>query len=365
MKKELLATIVVYAIMIGLALYVGLEIINPAFSTLGIVGIDQFAYAIATIILAFLINVVILELGHVVGAIIGGNDIKSVNVLGLAIFPSKKGWRVVFEGFEGLTGETVITPKHPKSKNIFFLLGGLFFYFVEVLVGFFVGYYFYTEDEWGRYASIIIIAIGGMLMIYNYMPFQMDTVTDGYRLTTSSKTSSNEAHNELLRIENAYRDNIDPQSFQSFKELNSLTMRILMYDLYDGLFKEDYTRVQKLVQRTQAHPTMNDLYASRLMVIEAYMKFSQSTDKDAASYFYSFPSKDRKYLTNNSAALTISAYLHVAGLIEDSYSETLFCVERMPGALAKVKEPGRKHIEEQLYLRVYNKVKQKHPDWDL
>ena len=85
MKKEDLFTLIVYAMMVAIAIFVGVNIIAPAFVILGITGVSQYVYATITIFFAFLINVVLLELGHILGALAGGYRIQTVNVLGLAL----------------------------------------------------------------------------------------------------------------------------------------------------------------------------------------------------------------------------------------------------------------------------------------
>lgn len=365
MKKEDGYSLIVYAVMIGIALFVGLEIIAPAFRVLGIVGASQYAYALITILAAFFLNVVILELGHVLGALVGGYDIKSINVLGLALYQSSKGWRVGFKSFEGLAGETVVAPKNAKSKPILNLWGGLILYLIEVVVGFYLAYYVFLAEEWGRYASIIVIAIGGMLMMYNFMPFKMDTITDGYRLATLSNEKGNEAYNELVRIEKAYKDGVDPKPFKTFKEVNNLTAQILMYKIYDALLFEQYEAVIPFLERIEAHPRLGEVYVQKAFSIRAYITLMQAKKKELSDYFYGLSTKDRKYLSNHNAPLTMSAYALVAGTLEDSYSELRYCLDRFKGSVQKVKEPGRSNIETVLFQRVLDKVAKKHPDWDL
>jgi hypothetical protein len=60
---------------------------------------------------------------------------------------------------------------------------------------------------------------------------------------------------------------------------------------------------------------------------------------------------------------TLSTYLFVAGVIEDSYSEASYTFERRLNALSRIKESGRKAAEEILFDRVLKLVKKKHPDW--
>ena len=365
MKKEDVYSLVVYALMIGIALFVGLEIIAPAFRVLGIVGVDQYVYAFITILSAFLLNVVVLEFGHVLGAIVGGYDIKSVNILGIAFYRDAKGWRFGFKSFEGLAGETVVAPRNAKSKPILNLWGGLILYLVEVVIGFYLAYYVFLEEEWGRYASIIVIAIGGMLMMYNFMPFKMDTITDGYRLATLSNEKGNEAYNELVRIEKAYKDGIDPKPFKVFKEVNNLTAQILMYKIYDALLSETNDEALTFLERIEAHPRLGEVYVQKAFSIRTYIRVMEAKKKELSDFFYELPTKDRKFLSNNSSPLTMSAYLVIAGTLEDSYSETRFCLDRIKSSLLKIKEPGRMKIEETLFLRSLAKLSKKHPYWDL
>jgi len=83
MRKEEILTWVVYGLMFLVALFVGLQIIAPAFVETGIVGPEQYAYAIITIAVGFIFNVILLEIAHVIGALIGGYAIQMGNILDL------------------------------------------------------------------------------------------------------------------------------------------------------------------------------------------------------------------------------------------------------------------------------------------
>jgi hypothetical protein len=363
MKKEDIASWFVYGLMIVIALFVGLQIIAPAFQVLSIVGAAQYAYAIITILIGFLLNAFLLELGHVLGAVVGQYDIRSVNVLGLAIYRSGAGWRLGLKNYEGLTGETIVAPKNDKAKPTLNLWGGLVIYFIEVVVGFSLAYSLFPVDQWGRYALIIIIAIGGMLMIYNFMPFKMDTITDGYRLATMNQGRGNAMYQELTRIEKALKEKKNPFPAKVFKEQNTFTLQITFYQLYQFLFDEAYEDAMKLTKKTMTIPRIADAMLAKLKTIELYIQLITNTGKNQSRYFYDLDSRERKYIANDNQMTTISTYLMVAGLIEDSYSEAFFCFERVSGALKRIHEPGRKQAEEVLFNRVFKRVKQKHKDW--
>lgn len=363
MKKEEFTTLIVYGVMIAIAIFVGVNIIAPAFITLGITGIAQYGYAIATIFGAFLINVISLELGHVLGAIAGGYAINTVNFLGLAFVRSKNGFRLRFQPYEGLTGETIVTPKATKIRPRLFLWGGLFIYLIEIVVALFVAYGLFNELQWGRYAAIVVIAVGGMLMIYNFMPFKLDTVTDGYRLATLTTTQGNAAYLELQRIEKAYKEGKDPQPFQVGKDLNNLNIQIYFHKIYQALVDEDYQTAAKDLKFVSTSPRLGESLQQKILILNTFIYFMKATPKAASTHYYKLDSKLRKYLSNDMNMITLTAYLYVAGMIEASFSEVSYTIERQHIAIKKIHESGRKAAESILFNRVLKMVKKKNPSW--
>ena len=363
MKKEDLYTYAVYALMLGLALFVGLEIIAPAFSVLGIVGSSQYVYALITIGFGFLINAVLLELGHISGALLGGYLIKSTNILGFSWYRDQKNWKFGFKSFEGLTGETIVLPKNSKSQPILHLWGGLIFYILEVIFGFLIAYTVFSAEQWGRYAVIIIIAIGGMLMIYNFMPFKMDTITDGYRLATTPKGQGNETFNELKRIEEAYEKKEKPGPFKYFKELSNGNVQILIHEIYDQIKNKQYKEALLNTQRIKLSTKLNETFLNKAFSMEAYITLLSSSQNEGSNWFYALSSRERKYISNDASLMTLSAYILVAGTIEDSFSEAAYCFDRRPAALKKTADKNLLNLESSFFETSLAIIKQRHPDW--
>ena len=363
MRKEDIYSFIVYGLMIGLALFVGLEIISPAFQTLGIVGSSQYGYALITIAFGFILNAFLLELGHLLGAFVGGYTIKSMTVLGLSIYKVNQQWKFGFKSFEGLTGETVVAPKNANSQPVLNLWGGLILYLIEVIVAFFIAYSVFSSEQWGRYASIIVIAIGGMLMIYNFMPFKMETVTDGYRLATLPQGKGNEAFNELTRIEKAYANQQSPRPFKTFKELNSLSVQVLIHEIYDQLANQEYDGAKQNILRIKTAPKLGEALLVKAFSIECFYEMMTRNKTQASEWFYQLNSKEKKFLSNNSHMMTISAYLIVAGTIEDSFSEAAFCYDRKASALKKTQDKHLRQLEEAFFEQALKRVLVNHPDW--
>ncbi|MEN9819490.1 MAG: hypothetical protein RL379_268 [Bacillota bacterium] len=363
MKKEEFLTLIVYGVMIAIAIFVGVNIIAPAFVTLGINGISQYGYAIVTIFGAFIINVISLEVGHILGALAGGYAINTVNFLGLAFVRTKEGFKIRFQAYEGLTGETTVTPRAKKIRPRLFLWGGLIVYFIEILLCLVIAYGFFNELQWGRYASIIIIAVGGMLMIYNFMPFKLDTVTDGYRLATLTTTQGNAAYVELQRIEKAYKEGKDPQPFQVGKDLNNLTIQIYFHKIYQALVDEDYQTAEKDLKLVSTSPRLGETLQQKIFIIQTFIYFMKAKPTAAKTYYYKLDSKQRKYLSNDTNMITLSTYLYVAGMIEESFSEASYTFERQHISIKKIHESGRKAAESILFNRVLKLVKKKNSSW--
>jgi hypothetical protein len=363
MKKEDLYTYAVYALMLGLALFVGLEIIAPAFSVLGIVGSAQYVYALITIGVGFIINATFLELGHICGALVGGYTIKSTNILGFSLYKDQNKWKFGMKSFEGLTGETIVLPKNSKSQPTLNLWGGLIFYVLEVILGFLLAYTLFTAEQWGRYAVIIIIAIGGMLMIYNFMPFKMDTITDGYRLATTPKGKGNEVFNELTRIEQAYAKKEKLAPFKFFKELNNSNVQVLIHEIYDQITNKKFNDALANIQRIRVSTKLSESILNKAFSIEAYVLLISKSQSESSAWFYELSSRERKFISNDATLITLSAYILIAGTIEDSFSEAAYCYDRRLSGMKKTQDNNLLKLESSFFENSLNMVKERHPDW--
>lgn len=369
MRKEDLITIIVYGLMFLVALYIGLQIIAPAFIETRIFGPNQYLYAIVTIALGFLLNVVLLEFAHVLGAWVGGYSIQMVNILGLALYKQNKSWHVGFRPYENLTGETKVTAKSDKANPFPGLWFGLLVYMIEIVVLFPSAYLFFNGDEWGRYALIITIAIGAILMVYNYMPFKLDSMTDGYKLALTNRQLSkgDPSYNELIRIEKAYAEGKHPGEIKQFDKVTGVSSQIMLYQIYDWLVNESYDSAIDLIERLlKERDKLPDLLVNRIFSQKLYAILINKSPKEGAKYYFEqLTSKQKRFLANDLSMESLRAYLLVAGTIEDSYSECVFVMERLGKALKRTTEPGRQAAEKILFDRALMIVKKRHKDWKL
>ena len=88
MKKEDLASLIVYMVLIVLAVVIGFTLVKDMFNQLNAADKDlqPIVFALVTIVVAVIINAFGLEIGHVLGGLLGGYSIVSVCVLGLCLY---------------------------------------------------------------------------------------------------------------------------------------------------------------------------------------------------------------------------------------------------------------------------------------
>ena len=364
MRKEDLFSLTVYAVMIIIALFVGLEVIAPSFLVTGITGTNQYLFALGSILSGFFINVLLLELGHVIGAKIGGYDILSINMLGFCLYKQEGKFKFGFRSFDGLTGETKITPNRAKASPYPNLWFGLFFFVIEFIGGI-VAYALLPTDAWIRYAVIIVISVGGMLMFYNVMPLKLDTMNDGYRMALISKGVNVEAYNELMRIERLYSESKDPGDIKTFDEITTLTAQVNLYRVYQLLGGDRLEEAEAILDKIIAKPEkLNDVTNGRVFSQKIYIRLLTSSKEEGTSFYKEkLDSRQKKFLASDLSMESLRAYLLVAGTVEDSQSECIYVLERKASALRRSVEPGRKDVEAKLFEAALSKVKAAHPDW--
>lgn len=364
MRKEDFFTLLVYSIMVVFALFVGLQVIKPSFDQTLIEGNAQYIFAISSLAAGLVINVILLELGHILGALIGGYSIISVNILGICFYKKEEKWKFGFRSFEGLTGETKIIPKKTKTNPRWFLWGSTFIFLFEV-VALFVGYSILEDNNPIKYALLIVIAVGGMLTFYNVMPLKLDTINDGYRLTLITKGVNIEAFNELMRIEQAMSENKRPADIKTFSEITTLTVLVNLHRIYELLDEEQFALAEEIIDNILANPkNVNDTTIGRVAAQKTYLRLLLGPLEEAKEYYYHLDSRMKKFLSSDLSMESLRAYLLISGLVEDSESETRFAFDRKNTSLKRMVEPLRKESENHLFNLAVKKVKSFHPSWD-
>lgn len=376
MKNSDFASIIVYLLMFIIALFIGLNLIQPANEALGNIRLtDQYIFAVSVILIGLVINVILFELGHVFGALLGGYSILSVNILGLCFYRSNKGsFKFGFKRFEGLTGETRILAKRPNANPRLFLFGPTIFTIIHFIVAV-VLYLSLPVGNIVHHSVLVIAGIGALLLVYNIMPFKLDTITDGYQIIMLSKKINVEAYNEIIRIESAsYLNSINKDKevisvgeIKVFDVITTMTSRVNLYKIYEYIDKKQLDKALPLIEQLIENKTLIEEEIGGRAISQKLFIILMTKPKEAAKLYFmdELTAKERKFISNDVSMESLRSYLLYSGIVEKSESECKFIINRVKKALKLRMDNSRRLIEIDLFKEAFDKVVKENPEWEL
>jgi hypothetical protein len=375
MKKNDTMGYVAYALMLMVAILVGLLVIRPDFAAATNLQINSILLVLISIVVGIVLTAILIELGHMIGAKMGHYTITSWICLGLGYKRDKNGKASFSAGnFDGLTGETVVTPNDVKKANPHpMIIMPLIFILLEVVaavVGMVLGANRVattgdTSYYWIKIASETILTVACMILIYDIFPTPLDSKNDGYLLTILNSKTNREAYNEMLFAEDHLARGLPPVKTPVYDNVTDFTASVNDVTLYEDLDKGDFKGALDILEKTIA---CKDHVSSSIYKNAVAQKVAIVIDTDsheeAEKYFIGLSLEIKKYLASLSSAPAIRAYVLANGLIEQSQSETEAALEKADSVLHKLPKEKR-IIEKRMLKAAVAKVCQAHPDWDL
>ena len=375
MKKEDLLSIFVYLIMISLTLVLGLTVVKNTFGSFVCPPLNNpilmgFIYLFVGIIL----NAMLIEFGHIIGALLGGYAVYSINVLYFNFYKKDKKWKFRFKTFDGLSGETKIISKNkPKSYLNLYCLFPFIAYLL--LVSIFIVLFmmkqqiapaenFHLNNSIGAFMFFVII--GGVMQIYQIMPFKLDCKNDGYILTLISKKEKREAYEEFLKIQYAQENMITIPEYKVFENINDFSAEVNLFAVYDKLDKAQYEEAEKIIDLNLLNikKISKNVYFNSLSHKIFILLVSKGVD-ECKKFCESNIDRDyRKFVNSSISSETVRAYILISGLIEDSESETRNAIKVRDKALKKFPVVW-KEIENKLFDVCIEKINEVHPEWKI
>ena len=137
MKKEDVASIIIFVLIIAIAIIFGVTVLQPRASITTLTQGEYVWGIVGSIVGGIVLNSVMFEVAHIVGAKIGRYDIILVNILGLTFYKNLDNqWKFKLSAPNGLTGEVRILPKQDAKKEPNprpYLMFGTVFFLIEVI----------------------------------------------------------------------------------------------------------------------------------------------------------------------------------------------------------------------------------------
>lgn len=372
MKKEDLNGLIAYIIIIAIALVFGLTVLRNYSPNSGMGGLF-ILFVLGAVIAGILLNAIMFEIAHVLGAKLGGYEILSVSVFGITFYKDAGKSLIKFKSYDGLTGETKILPKKDAKKPAnpnFYLLGGTIWFAIECVV---LMVLFYTLKSFGQtstnnaaYFLLSVLVVGAMIYIYSILPFKLDTVNDGYRLRMVSNPKNKEAFNELLRVEHAISQGDSNVEIKTFTEITNFTADLNLNKVYLLLDKKDYVEAEKLLDiiLNGGEGVSHKVYL-RARAQKIYINIMYKSLEDAKEFYdKEVPQNERREISEDISMASIRAYLLMSGLLDKSKSE---CILALNNIYKAYKRTGinRRETEMNLFNEALEKVNEVHPDWEL
>ena len=371
MKKEDIVGFLVYLIIFAFAIVFGLLVLREHASHSGLTTPFYLLYILGAIATGVLFNAILFEVGHVLGAKIGGYKILSVNVLGLLLSFDGSKKKVRFKNYDGLSGETKIVPVEGKKNNpTLYLLMGTLLFAIEA-VALIIAFIFLTrvdnsdfEKNIG-YFFLVVLVVGSMILVYNIIPFRLDSLNDGYRLKLISNPKNKEAFNELLRVQHAVESGEQDVEIKTFTDITNFTADLNFNKVYILMDKGNFEEAEVMLDDILKSGDISERTYIRAKAQKIYIRIMNSELEKAKEFYDSeVPMSERRQISDDISMVSIRTYILMSGILDDSQSETMLALNKVLKAYKRTSE-SRQKFELKLYNEALNKVIEKHPKWEL
>ncbi|MCD8195432.1 MAG: hypothetical protein LUD22_03970 [Coprobacillus sp.] len=372
MKKENILGIIVYLVILVLAVIFGLTVIQTHFVDAYMTTGQYVGFVIGALVAGIIFNAILYELGHIIGAKASHYIITSVNVLGFGWYLEGGKFKFHFKGFDGLTGETKITPqegKEAESNPRWYLLLGTILYAIEIIVIIVFFSIYRNEAGWVSnfvYFFLIVGVVGAVIVVYNILPFRLDSLNDGYKLTMTSNKANRTAYNALLRSDYLIAQGAKDVEIPVFDEITNFTADLNLNKVYVLLEAKNYAEAEALLdQIIDSKKTVSEKTYIRTYAQKIYINlFTKSLEESHTYYEENVDQETRRLISKDNSMVSIRAYILMSGLLDRSQSECELTINKVKKAFKNTPD-SRKEMERSLYNEAILKVDELHPEWGL
>lgn len=373
MKKNDFAIFLVYLFMFALALCVGIFAIRPLVMDYGNkLPIHYVALVVLALLAGVLLNSLLLELGHLLGARVGGYEVLSFVVLGLG-FKTKEGKKHFgLHSFDGLTGETRVSPKDVEKASLgAYTFLPIVFFIAEVVVmmvlNSLASNWVKTDgaNAWIQIFAITTISVGGMIYLYDIFPFRLDSMNDGYLLSLMTHAGNRIPYNYLLLREKIREEGGEVPEVPVFDDITDFTAYLNALTAYKKIGEGDFDQAVQILDKTIAQEhgvsasTRNDAVCIKLALLLASSKTSVGK-----KYYEELHDDVKKFISDLGTVPALRCYLLISSCIEESEAESNYALDKA-GKLLKNTDEVFLDSEKALLQHDKDFVAKLHPSWKL
>jgi len=345
MEKEDFISLLIYLLMGAVVVMIGILVFRPAmeagylFNSAG----ENFLFLFASLAIAIVANVFLLEIGHLLGAKLGKYKILSFNIFGFGIYKTrneegKEKSKFRFGKFNGLGGQTVISPKSEKSNPMPYVFTPLLLMLLEFVALYCVFAFIknVTDDSKVmlmavKYGVVVLATIGACFIIYNYFPAKLDSLNDGYRILLLNKKINIEAYNYKLKNEETEFFGEKVEEIRVFEEITDFTANVNFDAAIQETIKKDFEKALEIVNKTTADKKkMASSTYRKFVLLKVFLAYLlQSEEEATALYKDKVASTELSDLARNCKNYDgLRVYVAYVGISEKSLNEIKFALEK-------------------------------------
>lgn len=373
MKKNDVMGYIVYAIMLGAAVGVGFLVIRPMLTDTDVatqLPMTGILLILLSVLVGLVLSALILELGHLLGAKIGGYKVTSWTCLGLAFRRDKEGkMKLGFGGFDGLTGETKVVPNDVEKSNprpMIFM--PLVLFLLEVILCVILMVVGKNSEVRGAITlyivGLVILTVGCLIFVYDIFPAALDSKNDGAFIVIFNSKTNVMAYNQILMAEDKMARGEDVGETQIYESVTDFTNKLNEVSIYKALNEKNYEEALRINEFTinSKSAVSSKVYLNAVaqkMALDLYLKPLD----EAKEEYISLKLEEKKFIANLSTGPAVRAYILISGLVEESEGETKLAMDKAEAAIKNSGEDKRS-AEEYLMKEALKKIIKKHEDWD-
>ena len=378
MKKNDMVTFLVYALMIGLAVLVGLGWVRPLVdeNAAGL-AIPPILLVALTMVGGIIFNAVLLEIGHFLGAKAGHYKVLSFVILGIG-FKTKNGVKKAgLHSFAGLTGETKIAPTDPEKNRLgAYISLPLLFLFLEivicaVLVG--VGNALVDNGKgsgdksfaWMSIFGVVMMGIAGMMALYDYFPARLDEVTDGYLMIATSRNVNKIAYNYILLEQAAAIEGKPVPPLRVYDEVTDFTYPINLVSVYKAIEAKNYRQATMILDKAiVTEKGLSKQHIAHARTLKLSLMLETPNNPEIKHTYEDLDDSTKNFISALNTMAAIRAYALISAFIENSEGECNYAIEKAEKCL-KAEDEAIRPIEKKLAEQNVEFIRSMHPGWDV
>jgi len=376
MKKNDMMGYLVYALMLGSAIWVGLSFIRPTVSDENFarfIPMNGIVLVLLAVLMGVVLNAVILELGHFIGARMGGYKISTLTCLGIQFKRGKDDkFKLTVGGFDGITGETKVIPLDPEKSNprhMIFMPLVLFLAEVAICVVLLAISKSQMKTGNGNMITLYLLAlvdltVGCLIFLYDIFPASLDSKNDGQYILIFNSETNVKAYNQILIANDKMARGEDVGETPIYESVTDFTVKMNDVALYKALGEKNYEEALRINELTIASKenVSSRTYLDAVAQKMALHLFLNPKEEAVEEYKY-LKHDEKRFIADLGTAAAVRAYLLVSGIVEESEGEVKVAMDRADSAIKSSGEDKRP-VEETLMKEGLKMIMAQHPNWD-